>query len=500
MANEQQNNTPQVTNPFGAPAQERGAGAMVQADRAQQEIQAAMTVAAAKPRDAMRAMDRILQDCSRPTVAEIGLYAYPKGGETVSGPSIRLAELIAQRWGNLWCGVTELQQDHDKTVAMAWAWDLETNARDERTFTVPHWRHTRRGGYRIEDPREIYELVANYGARRKRAAIQTVVPREVFDAASEQVERTLAENVSVDADAISKTVQAFAEYGVSQDQLVRYIGHRLDTMITAEMVRLRKVYASIRDGFAAPGDFFPEPEPPSGGSDNGQKPQSGADRFRQAAQAARGGEPRGQAQPDPGRNEQPAGSEQPEQPEQTAEPAPANQAVKRDHFGERYDSRIHSESATWTKEGRWRRKRGVSDDEYERIRAENIETDRGGAAQTESPQEPTGAAESDEGEGPGEGPGDEDPAQPGQAQGDVTTGTPDFDPETGETAAPDSGPTDGEIMQRIQNYLPNARENQDLELLGDLEDEAREIRNEEWRGKIQTRLQSAREEIEGSPF
>ena len=275
----------QVPNPFGQKPAERGAGALVQADRAQQEIQAAMVIAHSRPRDPMRAMDRILQDCSRPTVAETGLYAYPKGGETVSGPSIRLAELVEQRWGNLWCGVTELQQDRDKTVAMAWAWDLETNARDERTFTVPHMRHTRRGSYRVEDPREIYEMVANYGARRKRAAIQTVVPREVFDAAVEQIERTLAENVSVDAEAISKMVAAFGEYGVTQDQLVRYIGHRLDSMVSAEMVRLKKVYASIRDGFAAARDFFVEPEPTGGGGGDAGEGQtsSGAERFKQAA-------------------------------------------------------------------------------------------------------------------------------------------------------------------------------------------------------------------------
>jgi hypothetical protein len=41
---------------------------------------------------------------------------------------------------------------------------LETNTRREVTFQVPHIRYTKKGGYRLEDPRDIYEMVANQGA------------------------------------------------------------------------------------------------------------------------------------------------------------------------------------------------------------------------------------------------------------------------------------------------------------------------------------------------
>lgn len=305
-----------VDNPFPKAQQSGGGtGQMVQSDRAQSEVQAAMVVAHSRPRDSMHAMDRIIQDCTRPAVAESGLYAYPRGGETVSGPSIRLAELVAQRWGNLWCGVTELSQDREKTVAMAWAWDLETNARDERTFTVPHVRHTKRGSYPITDPRDIYEMVANYGARRKRAAIQTVVPREVFDSAVEQVELTLNATASADTESVNKMVEALGKFGVSERQIVKYVGHHLDSMVSAEMVRLRKVYTALRDGFAKPEDYFPpidERETSSAeaikglGSDE-EKP---ADKGKKATGKPKKGEskPAPEKEPEP-EDESPAGDD-----------------------------------------------------------------------------------------------------------------------------------------------------------------------------------------------
>lgn len=44
-------------------------------------------------------MDRILKSCTRETLAQSAVYSYPRGGQSVEGPSIRLAETLAQEWG-----------------------------------------------------------------------------------------------------------------------------------------------------------------------------------------------------------------------------------------------------------------------------------------------------------------------------------------------------------------------------------------------------------------
>src|SRR6185295_15732166 len=66
--------------------------------RQAQEVQAAMVMAKQFPRDEIRAWDRIMKACERPKLAEESQYSFPKGGANVSGPSIRLAEVLAQNW------------------------------------------------------------------------------------------------------------------------------------------------------------------------------------------------------------------------------------------------------------------------------------------------------------------------------------------------------------------------------------------------------------------
>jgi len=139
--------------------------------RQAQEVQAAMVIAKRFPRDEVEAFNRILLSCKRKSLAESAMYEYPRGGSKVTGPSIRLAEAIAQNWGNIDFGITELEQKNGESQVMAYAWDLETNSRQTKIFSVPHVRSTKKGNAPLTDPRDIYEMVANQGARRLRSCI-----------------------------------------------------------------------------------------------------------------------------------------------------------------------------------------------------------------------------------------------------------------------------------------------------------------------------------------
>ena len=122
-----------------------------------------MMIARGAPRDPVAAMDKILNACARPTLADAAVYTYARGGTDISGPSIRLAEAIAQSWGNLSFGIRELEQRNGESQVLAYAWDMETNTRREIAFSVKHVRHTKHGVQQLEDPRDIYEIVANNG-------------------------------------------------------------------------------------------------------------------------------------------------------------------------------------------------------------------------------------------------------------------------------------------------------------------------------------------------
>ncbi len=240
--------------------------------RAAQEVQAAMTVAKRFPRDETAAFGRIVKSCKRKSLADCAMYAYPRGNTTVTGPSIRLAEVLAQNWGNLDFGIIELEHHHGESVMMAYAWDLETNTRQTKVFTVKHIRHTRNGSYPLSDPRDIYEMTANQGARRMRACILGIIPGDFVDAAIAECEKTMkGDNKEPLSDRVRKMVSAFAEFNVTQEMIEARLGHRIEAVIETELVQLRKMYSSIKDNMANVHELFP---PAESESDSESKPKS----------------------------------------------------------------------------------------------------------------------------------------------------------------------------------------------------------------------------------
>lgn len=253
-----------MMNPFddgrtATPAMTTTVTQATESSRAVAEVQAALFIARTNPRNQKRAMDRILNACCRPSLAESAIYAYARGGSSITGPSIRLAEAVAQQWGNMQFGIRELSNQGGKSEVQAFAWDVETNTRREITFTVPHIRHTKKGSYKLEDPRDIYELVANQGARRLRACILAVVPGDVVEAAVNQCQITLQSHTDVTAEGIKKLIEAFEPLSVSKAQIEKFCQCRAEAIKPAQIVRLRSIYTSLRDGMSSPSDWF-EPD------------------------------------------------------------------------------------------------------------------------------------------------------------------------------------------------------------------------------------------------
>jgi hypothetical protein len=303
---------PRDANPFTAGEISTNAGSgggglvSVESQRAVAEVQARMLIARANPRDSVRCMDRILNDCTRPTLAKSAIYQYARGGTDIRGPSIRLAEAIAQRWGNIASGIKEIARHGEYSECVAYAWDLETGFYDERQFQVRHWRDTRQGGYQLKDERDIYELIANFGQRRKRAVLLTVIPGDVTEAAVQACERTMTAKADTSPEGIKQMLAAFAEFNVTQPQIEARIQRRLDAIRPAQVVMLEKIYNSLRDGMSDPADWFEAVPAPVEDS----KP----------AEASPASRPRGR----PRRDAAPPASSQPEQ------PPPSNEEPKSD--------------------------------------------------------------------------------------------------------------------------------------------------------------------------
>lgn len=251
-----------VLGSAAVPAEARNGSNQMMISRQAQEVQAAMVVAKKFPRDEYDAIERIRRACQRATLAEQAVYSYPRGKENVSGPSIRLAEAIAQNWGNIDYGIIELEQKPGVSEMMAYAWDLETNTRVTKIFSVEHKRDTKKGSYQLTDSRDIYEATANFGARRMRACILGVIPGDVVDMAVSECKETQKKSYGElpSQDKINKIEKLFKkDFGVTKKQLEEYTGRGMASLGAEECTNLWGVYTALKNGQAKVEDYF-QPE------------------------------------------------------------------------------------------------------------------------------------------------------------------------------------------------------------------------------------------------
>lgn len=257
-----------VANPYALATQaaaSQGPGtAMAQAEsqRAMIEVMTSFEVAKRFPRTPENSMNKILSECSRPSLAEVAVYQFAKGGTSISGPSIRLMEAVARSWGNIQFGFRVLERRPAQNGAagsssiQAIARDLETNVMVEKTFDVKHWRDTKSGGYPIKDEREIYELEANQAQRRVRACIQGLIPGDVIDAAVDQCEMTMQNSADTSPEGVAKLLKAFGAFKVNKAMIEGRIQSKLEAIKPVQVATLRRIYTSLKDGIAEAADFF----------------------------------------------------------------------------------------------------------------------------------------------------------------------------------------------------------------------------------------------------
>lgn len=231
-------------------------GAVAESQRSMAEIQAALTIAAARPRDEVRAIERIRNACARPGLAQNSQYAYSRGGQEITGPSIDLLTAIAGCWGNLQFGFRVLADRKTESEVEAFAWDLETNTKRTVVFTVAHKRDTKTGSKALTDSRDVYEMQANMAQRRVRACLEAIIPSDVVDDAVAMCNETLKHAADVTPDAVAKLIKAFAGKEVTRAMLEKWLGRRAETMAPAQLMRLRAIYKSLSDGMSMKEDWF----------------------------------------------------------------------------------------------------------------------------------------------------------------------------------------------------------------------------------------------------
>ena len=267
----------EYTSPSNPPAMPNmpGAGVMAQLDninqgtvaieasRAIAEAQGKLVIAKKFPRNEIAAYAKAMEACQRPTMAAKAFYSFPRGGQTVEGPTIRFAEELARCWGNIDYGIKELSQDDGKSEMQAYAWDLETNAQSVQNFTNPHQREKTDKRTRttvmenLTSQRDIYENNANMATRRLRSRILAILPAWFVEDAIAECKKTLAgKNASPLIDRVKNMVVQFAKMGVTQEQIEKRLKKKIETMNADDFVEFIGIYNAIKQGESKIADWF----------------------------------------------------------------------------------------------------------------------------------------------------------------------------------------------------------------------------------------------------
>lgn len=259
---EQPANMPQMNNGVMAHLDNINQGTIaIEASRAIAEAQGKLVIAKRFPRDEVQAYAKAIEACQRPSMAEKAFYSFPRGGQTVEGPTIRFAEELARCWGNIDYGIKELSQDNGKSEMQAYAWDLETNAQSVQNFTNPHQREQGKKMVTLTSQRDIYENNANMATRRLRSRILAILPSWFVEDCIEECKKTVAgDNELPLVDRVKKMVVMFAKFGVTQEQIEKRLKRKVDTMTADDFVEYVGIYNAIKNKESKISEWFESEE------------------------------------------------------------------------------------------------------------------------------------------------------------------------------------------------------------------------------------------------
>ena len=242
----------------------------------QRTIEAAVILARKFPRNEMRAYEKLMQACRRPSFAEEVTYAFPRGGTTIKGPSINVAREAVRCWGNMRYGWDVVASDEDSEKIRAWAWDMETNTyvQMEDEFRLLIYRKNKNGdggSWLKPDERDARELRNRRGATALRGCLLQLLPKDLIEDAQQMATETLKGRAVKSVDTTIKAiVKAFQAVNVTVDEMENYLGHSLQSASPEELVELQQIGKAIKDGQAKKSDFFaPATKPASQPNGNG---------------------------------------------------------------------------------------------------------------------------------------------------------------------------------------------------------------------------------------
>lgn len=216
-------------------------------DKASLDIQ--ITTAKAYPRNILKSKNNAIAIVSMDKeTAQTCTYSVPRGGKAVTGPSVHLAKILAQCWGNMRVDAKVVDVGQTQITSESVCFDLENNLAIKTQVKRSIMGRTGRFN---DDMITVTGNAANSIAMRN--SILAVVPRPIVDAVYNAAKQVITGDISDKTKLIAKRKQVFDTlqdtYLIKEAEILTAIGKASIEHVTGDdLVVLIGIGQAIKDG------------------------------------------------------------------------------------------------------------------------------------------------------------------------------------------------------------------------------------------------------------
>lgn len=227
--------------------EEISADVLYQQDKAAIDVQ--ISTAKAYPRNIKRAIDNSIAIVTMDKeTASTCTYAVPRDGKAITGPSVHLAKILAQNWGNLRVEAKVIGIDIKHVTSQAVCWDLENNLGIK--VEVKRSIMTKRG--RMSD--DMITVTGNAAnAIALRNAVLSVIPKAIVDKVYSEAKHKITGDVSDKTKLLARRKQVVDglkdTFGLTEAEITGAVGKvTIDHLTSDDLVVLIGIGTAIKDG------------------------------------------------------------------------------------------------------------------------------------------------------------------------------------------------------------------------------------------------------------
>lgn len=235
------------------------------------EIESAVDIAKRYPRS-IKAFSTLAMELVTFTdkIAEECIYALPRDGKTIEGPSARFAEIILHSWGNSRGGARIIEEGTEFVTAQGFFFDVERNV--QIALEVKR-RITDRYGRRYKP--DMIGVTANAASSIAfRNSVLKGIPKAFWLPLYEEARKITVGDSKTLANKRADMIAYYQKLGVTQDAILRKLDLQgIEDIGLDELAVLKGLATAIKEGDTTVEQTFPPPpkDVPSGKGTNALK-------------------------------------------------------------------------------------------------------------------------------------------------------------------------------------------------------------------------------------